>query len=158
MGTFHSGEAANILPTTATLTGTLRCFDSDVRNQMLTRMGEIASLTAQTFRAQGELVVEGGCAPLRNDPAIFDALETYFQELVGKNGIVTEPGSSPEFGAENFSNVLDRVPGVQFFLSTGSTVDGTDHPMHSPTLVIQEDPLYIGAAAFAHAAARWLES
>ena len=29
--------------------------------------------------------------------------------------------------------------------------------MHSPTLVIQEDPLPIGAAAFAYAAARGLE-
>ena len=157
VGTFHSGEAANILPTTATMSGTLRCFDGEVRRQVLRRMEEITELTARTFRAEAKLVVEGGCAPLRNNPAVFAALETYFRELVGESGVAVELDSSPEFGAEDFSNVLDRVPGVQFFLSTGSFSDGTAHPMHSPTLVIQEDPLPIGAAAFAYAAARWLE-
>lgn len=157
VGTFHSGEAANILPTTATLSGTLRCFDSEARGQILRRMEEMTALTAQTFRAQADLVIEGGCAPLCNDPAVFDAVADSFRELVGEEGLAVELDSSPEFGAEDFSNVLDRVPGVQFFLSTGSIPDGTSHPMHSPTLVIPEDPLYIGAAAFAYAAKRWLE-
>ena len=61
------------------------------------------------------------------------------------------------FSSEDFSNILDLVPGIQMFLVTGSMKEGADVPMHNPKIVFDESVMYIGAAVLAYVASRWLE-
>lgn len=156
-GTFHAGIAPNVIPDTAYLEGTIRTFDKEIRAYVKRRVEEIAGSIAAAFRAKANCIWRGGCQPLYNDPDVFDDASNYVRELLGQDGLVIEGEEAVPFSSEDFSNVLDLVPGIQMFLVTGSIKDGATVPMHNPKIVFDESPMYIGAAILAYVAARWLE-
>ena len=51
VGAFLAGDASNVIPDTATMRGTLRSFNPEVREQIATRVGEIATGVAAAMRA-----------------------------------------------------------------------------------------------------------
>lgn len=155
-GMFHSGEAPNVIPGTAVMEGTMRALKEEVRQKLLRRMREITESIGKAFRAEATFEVCGGCRPLYNDEAVFEAARTYFTELVGEEGVKIK-GSEAAMGAEDFSNVLENIPGIQVVLAVGSTLDGAKYPMHNPRVVFREEPMYIGAGGMAYLAKRWLE-
>ena len=155
-GSFHSGDADNIIPATAVITGTLRTLDEQVRQRCLKRLEEIVSGVGAALQADARVEILGGCAPLYNDPAVrADALR-YFRELVGEQGVAEKIGP-PGMASEDFANVLTHAPGIQASLAVNSISEGAKYPMHNPKVVLKEDPLYIGTAGMAYLAKRWLE-
>ncbi len=156
-GTFHAGTAANIIPDTAYMEGTLRTFDKEVRMYIRQRVEEITMSVAAAFRVKARCIWNGGCQPLYNDPEVFEDVSGYIRELLGQEGLVIEGEEAVPFSSEDFSNILDLVPGIQMFLVTGSMKAGADVPMHNPKIVFDESVMYIGAAVLAYVASRWLE-
>lgn len=156
-GTFHAGTAANIIPDTAYMEGTLRTFDKEIRKYIRQRVEEITMSVAAAFRAEARCIWNGGCQPLYNDPEVFEDVSGYIRELLGQEGMVIEGEEAVPFSSEDFSNILDLVPGIQMFLVTGSMKEGADVPMHNPKIVFDESVMYIGAAVLAYVASRWLE-
>lgn len=156
-GTFHAGTAANIIPDTAYMEGTLRTFDKEVRMYIRQRVEEITMSVAAAFRVKARCIWSGGCQPLYNDPEVFGDVSGYIRELLGQEGLVIEGEEAVPFSSEDFSNILDLVPGIQMFLVTGSMKAGADVPMHNPKIVFDESVMYIGAAVLAYVASRWLE-
>ncbi|OUN08155.1 hypothetical protein B5G43_01875 [Flavonifractor sp. An92] len=155
-GSFHSGKAPNIIPDTAVIEGTLRTFDEQVRQRCLKRMEAILTGVGAALQADVDFTVLGGCSPLYNDAAVrADALR-YFRELVGEAGVAEKHGE-PGMASEDFGNVLARVPGIQVGLAVNSAAEGAQYPMHNPKVLLKEEPLYIGTAAMAYLAKRWLE-
>lgn len=152
-GTFHSGDAANIIPVTATMEGTLRTLNDDIRKRILERMGTICRSIGEAFRAEVEFKVLGGCSPLYNNPDVCGDAGRYLEELVGTDGVKYDDGP-PAMASEDFSNVLKYVPGLQIMLAMG---DGNHYVMHNPKVVFDERPMYIGAAGMAYIGKRWLE-
>ena len=75
-------------------------------------------------------------------------------ELVGEDGVVDL--SAPEMGAEDFSYMLQRVPGAMVFLGV-QPGDGPAAPLHSNHMVIAEDALATGVALHAAVALRFSE-
>ena len=156
-GTFHAGTAANIIPDTAYMEGTLRTFDKEVRMYIRQRVEEITMSVAAAFRVKARCIWNGGCQPLYNDPEVFEDVSGYIRELLGQEGLVIEGEEAVPFSSEDFSNILDLVPGIQMFLVTGSMKAGADVPMHNPKIVFDESVMYIGTAVLAYVASRWLE-
>lgn len=156
-GTFHAGIAPNVIPDTAYLEGTIRTFDKEVRTYVKRRVEEITQSIATAFRAKAKCIWNGGCQPLYNDPEVFEDAGRYIRELLGEDGLVIEGEEAIPFASEDFSNILDLVPGIQMFLVTGSIKNGASVPMHNPKIVFDESPMYIGAATLAYVASRWLE-
>lgn len=134
----------------------MRALKEEVRQKLLRRMREITESIGKAFRAEATFEVCGGCRPLYNDEAVFEAARTYFTELVGEEGVKIK-GNEAAMGAEDFSNVLENIPGIQVVLAVGSTLDGAKYPMHNPRVVFREEPMYIGAGGMAYLAKRWLE-
>lgn len=153
-GVFHSGEAPNIIPDTAYLEGTLRCYDNALRQQVLKRMGEIVHHIGKAFRADATLEIQGGCAPIDNDPKMFDQLAGYLADLLGEDGLDIDGEVSQ--ASEDFSNIIQHVPGVLLFVTAGDTEDGYDSFMHHPKVRFDERAMPNGAAAMAAMAIRWL--
>ncbi len=155
-GMFHSGDAPNIIPDTAVIQGTLRTLDESVRQRCLKRFQEIAAGVGAALQADVEVEITGGCAPLVNDPEVrADALR-YFRELVGEDGVAEKEGG-PIMSSEDFANVMAHAPGIQVSLAVNSVAEGARYPMHNPKVMMREEPLYIGTAAMAYLAKRWLE-
>jgi len=154
-GIFQAGIAPNVIPEKAVIEGTLRTIDESIRAKCLERIRQIASSTAQAFRAQADVTVSGGCPSFMNDPELCTDAERYLKNLLGAENVYRKkPGAI--FSSEDFSSVSRKVPTIQISLTVGNKSTNL-YPMHNPKVVLKEDPMYIGAASMAEIAIRWLE-
>ena len=97
-----------------------------------------------------------GFPPTINDPRAVALFEAVAGELPG-GAFETLP--HPIMGAEDFSYVLEKVPGAMAFL--GVAAEGSDWAgccgIHSSRMMVDESALPRGAAILAGAALRFLE-
>jgi metal-dependent amidase/aminoacylase/carboxypeptidase family protein len=79
-------------------------------------------------------------------------------ELGGDQGF--ELLADPIMGAEDFSYVLQRVPGAMFFLGVAGQGADWSHccGIHSPRMMVDETALPVGTAWLAACATRFLGS
>jgi len=151
VGVVRGGTADNVIPDSVHLEGTLRSFDSDVRQQLVQDV-ERAMAVARAFGGDYKLRIERGYPPLVNHPAAAGWLRQVAGELLGEAG-VTEGNVS--MGAEDFAFMTQRAPGAMFGL--GAKAPGSQpRYLHTPTFDLDEDALPIGAAILAETALRYV--
>ena len=155
VGKFSAGTAANVIPDTAHLQGSLRTDSTELRDKLVERIGQVAEGTAKTYGGSAQLKMNGGAPPLVCDGDFTREISGYMQEL-------QIPGLTPQEGirssaSEDFSYILERVKGSFIYLCAGFEDERGDAPAHSPKVQFNEDVLPIGAACMAHCAIRWLE-
>lgn len=149
VGRLVAGTIDNVIPATAEIAATIRTFSPehhDVAPQRLTRLVEqIAAahgLTADVRYVRGYPVTV-------NDPAEVDRAARLVAELLGPDAFVTAP--RPVSGAEDFSYVLQEVPGAFLFL--GATPPGEDVATapynHSASARFDDGVLPVAAALLA---------
>ncbi len=155
-GSFHSGKAPNIIPSTAVIEGTLRTFNDERRKQILKRMEDIVTGVGKSFGADAKFVWLGGCAPLVNDPIVRSSAVRYIKDMLGEDALFEKPAGF-NMSSEDFGNVTSRIPGIQLSLCVNSMADGAKYPPHNPKAIFHEDFMYRGTAAFVCCALRWLE-
>ena len=154
IGQLIAGTAENIIPNGGYLTGTIRAFNQEVRAHAKRRLEEISKGIAATFGATAEIQWYTEFAPTINDRALIAELDGYVRELLGDDRVkITEP----QMGSEDFSEVMLRVPGAFFNLSTGSREEGYLFGAHNPQVRHNEAALPTGSAVYAYTAMRWLE-
>jgi len=153
----HTGTAHNVIPDEATLAGTIRTLSPEHR---VKAHALLEATAADTTRASG---VEAECTIIPGFPVtICDARAVALgakvaRELGGEEGWRDLP--TPIMGAEDFSYVLEKVPGAMFFL--GVAPEGEDWSqccaIHSPRMHVDESALPRGAAMLAGCALEFLE-
>ena len=77
VGTLHAGTAANAIPDTATMGGSLRTFDEETRSFVKRRLTEIAEGVAKAFRTEASVSFGTGCPTLVNDKELSACAEKY---------------------------------------------------------------------------------
>ena len=158
-GMFQAGNAANVIPDTAFLEGTIRTGDEEVVEFAKKRIREIAEATAQAFRTEAVVEFKDHCPPMIADGDMSAAARKYLTELLPQNVLppITGNGNKIGGGSEDFAFVSIKVPTIGLFLSTGGTGEGYQYPQHHPKAVFDDSVLHLGAAAYAWFALRWLE-
>lgn len=154
IGNFSAGSAANIIPDTAVLQGTLRTNDSDSREKLVRRLKEAAQKTAEVYGGSAEIEMISQVPPLVCDAAMTDEMVRYMQELPIP-GLTPVPNTSAS-ASEDFAAIAEKVPSVYMYLSAGYLDERGDAPAHNPKVQFNEDVCPIGAACLAHCAVRWL--
>lgn len=165
IGTLHGGTAANAIPDTAVMGGSIRTFDEDVRTQIKQRLTEIAEGTAKVFRAKATVTFGSGCPTLFNNADVSSCAETYTKELLGSEKALSAAAlnapdgkkGSKTAGSEDFAYVSQRVPSVMLALAAGQPEQGYTYPQHHPMVKFDESVLPTGSAVYAYMALRWLE-
>jgi amidohydrolase len=156
VGTLHGGTQRNIIPDTATFEATVRSFDPAVS----AAIKELATRTCQGIAAAHGVEVDVDYVtdyPVTvNDGAAVDLGLAAAGGLFGEAATLRLP--NPIMGSEDFSRVIQQVPGAMLFL--GALTDGRD-PMsapsnHSPQAAFDDRTLPEGAALYAALAARSL--
>ena len=164
IGTIHAGKAANAIPDTATMGGTIRTYDEETRTFIKSRMIEIAQNTATAFRAKAEVVFGSGCPTLVNDEELSKCAEKYTDELLGKEMAfsvaqltsMTKGQSSKSAGSEDFAYISHKVPTIMLALAAGQPEKGYCYPQHHPKVKFDEEALPYGSSIYAYVAMRWL--
>lgn len=144
-----AGTTSNVIPETAFMEGTVRTLCAGVRERVREIVRRVCRYTALAHGCSAEVVVEPGYPVTVNDPAAVGRIETVGRESLGSARVVTMP--TPILGAEDFSYVLERVPGALAFL--GGCPPGVDPsqaaPNHSNRVVFDEAAMASGVAVYA---------
>ena len=161
IGTFHAGEAGNVIPDTATMGGTIRTYDEKTRAYLKERMTAIAQSIAEAFRASAEVSFGSGCPTLVNDKDLSEKVTGYLKGLLGANRAFTTAelnGGKPARGggSEDFAYVSHEVPSLMLALAAGEPSKGYPYPQHHPKVKFDESVLSTGAAVFVDCALQYL--
>jgi len=155
ISTVHGGVRSNIIPDTVQMQGTVRTHDEGVRADIWKRIEKTVSAIADSQGATATVKVSEGVPVTYNDPPLTAWGTRSLGRGVGEER-VTE--SRPVMGAEDFSILAQKVPGMFFFL--GITPPGED-PLqapanHSPLFHIHEPALKYGVRSLAFLAIDYL--
>ena len=142
------------IPEAATLTGTIRAISEETRINLFSAVRDLAANIASAHGAHAEVRVEPGYPPVVNDPAIVEAVAEVSRGLLGKDHFRLLP--TPIMPSEDFSYILQRVPGAMAFLGARPDNQGTVADVHSPQMILNEDAMAVGVALHATVALRLL--
>lgn len=161
IGTFHGGNAENVIPDSVTMGGTIRTYDEKTRSYLKGRMAAIAESIAAAYRATAEVTFGSGCPTLVNNKEVSEAVTGYLKDLLGSYGAFTTlelSGGKPSRGggSEDFAYVTQEVPAVMLVLAAGEPAKGYPFPQHHPKVKFDEGVLPIGSAVFVHCAMEYL--
>ncbi len=169
VGKFETtSSAANVIPESITMEGSLRAFDDNIRDFLKKRIKEIAEPIAEAFGARADVLFGKGCPALVNDETLSRDVTNFTTALLGKEKAfstsdfpsMNEAGEKnmKGSGSEDFAYVSHAVPSVMIALAAGEISKGFPFPQHHPKVKFDENALPIGAAVYAWNALRWLES
>ena len=140
----HAGDAYNVIPQTAHLGGTARAFSREVMARLESSMKRIAKGTAEAHGATAEVDFRVLFSPTINNPAEADFAAKICNELVGEENVNRNP--EVVMGSEDFSYMLERVPGCYINIGNGPGEGGCE--VHNPGYDFNDDALPLGAAFF----------
>jgi carboxypeptidase Ss1 len=145
----HGGDAYNVIPERVAIVGTVRAHSESVRAEIKRLCGEICEGVARAAGVRIEVAFDGDYPVTVNDAGQTAKVRTAIQELFGSAAVKEH---EKKFGGEDFSYVLQRVPGCMVFLGAANEAQGAAYPLHSPRFRIDEDVLWQGSALLAHVA------
>jgi hippurate hydrolase len=142
---FHAGDAYNVIPQTARLSGTVRAFSMKTMELIERNMRRTAQGVAQSMGAQASVDFRVNFAPLVNDPAEADFAASICADIVGADRVDRNPPLI--MASEDFSFMLEKVPGCYLNIGNGD-VEGACE-VHNPGYDFNDDAIPLGASFFA---------
>jgi amidohydrolase len=140
----HSGDAYNVIPQAARISGTVRAFSTDVMHQIETRMTEIASGIAASFGAQARLDFRNIFAPTINDPAEAEYAADICADIVSQQNVIREPPLI--MASEDFSFMLQQVSGCYINIGNGDGESVCE--VHNPGYEFNDQAIPLGVSFF----------
>lgn len=158
----HAGSADNVIPDTAQLRGTVRTFSTETLDLIEKQLHTITQHSAEAMACSVAIKFDR-----RYPPTINHAKETQFCAELLQDWLGTERVTypvTPSMGAEDFSFMLEKVPGCYLFIGNG---DG-DHRMaghglgpctlHNGSYDFNDNLIPIGATYWVKLATQWLKT
>jgi hippurate hydrolase len=151
VGRLRAGEAGNVIPDRAELSGTVRAFSAAVVEQARAEITRLATHVAAAHDLTAEVRVIDQYPPTITDPAHTAAAAATVREVFGADR--WSEMQRPKTAAEDFSRILSRVPGTFVFLGA-RPADGPTAPNHSPLAVFDDQVIADGSVLLAALALR----
>ena len=149
VGSVHAGIASNVIPESATLTGTLRAMDATTRERLVTEVTRIAVAVAAAHGVRATVRVEHGTPPIVNPAREAAWARQAAIQVLGDAAVVSF--GITNMGGEDFAFYLERMPGC--FLRFGARAAGEPAiAAHSPRFDVSEGAVFVGAAVLAECA------
>ena len=156
VGRISAGTTNNVIPEVAEIEGTIRATSERTRAKVHDGIRRVAEGVAAAHGCDCRVEVIFGYPVTVNDDVFAGWALDLARDVNGDNGVVELP--NPVMGAEDFSYVLQNVPGAMVFLG-GTPHDqnpATAAPNHSNRVMFEEEAMVTGTAIYAAAALRRL--
>lgn len=141
VGSFQAGSAGNIIPDSATLRGTIRTYDKNVRTKLQDGIRRTAkAVAAMSGAPEPQLKIESGGEAVINDVALVEKTEAVLKAAFGSKARRIPPIPP----SEDFSEYgLAGVPSMFFFVGVydPKDVEASRQPGGKP-LPINHSPFY----------------
>jgi amidohydrolase len=154
IGKIEAGTTRNVIPETAHLLGTVRTVSEVTRERVLEGVRRVAHGIATAHGAEAAVELIRGYPVTSNDAGFADFVLDTAREVLGADRVT--PMRHPVMGSEDFSYVLQRVPGAMANLGTRPD-RGEVYPNHSNRMLLNEAALASGIALHVAVARRFLE-
>ncbi|MGH9170714.1 MAG: M20 metallopeptidase family protein [Acidimicrobiales bacterium] len=147
-----AGDALNVVPPSAELGGTIRTLSTAALEQICREIPPFIELLAGAHNCKAEVEVAVGYPPTVNDSELATRALRLLADSFGDTRV--RESQVPVMGSEDFSYVLQSVPGTFIFFGAGpSELDEADAaPLHSPQVRFDDDVLADQAIALAQLA------
>jgi hippurate hydrolase len=155
----QAGEAFNVIPDTATLSGTVRTFTLETLDLIEARMKAIVEQLPPAFGASGTLRFHRNYPPTVNHGPSTAFLREVLEDVVGKANVLD---FEPTMGSEDFAYMLLAKPGCYFMIGNG---DGAHRDaghglgpcqLHNASYDFNDDLIPLGATAWVRLVERFL--
>ena len=150
----EAGTTRNVIPDTASLLGTIRTVSETTRERVLDGVRRVAEGIAAAHGAEVAVELTRGYPVTVNDADFAGFVLDTARQLLGPEAVHTM--SHPIMASEDFSYVLERVPGAIANLSTRPE-NGPAFPNHSPRMLVNESALATGIGMHVAVALRFLD-
>lgn len=141
-----SGSAHNIIPDDAILEGTMRTFNEKIRSAGKRHLTQVSKRICEAFGARCEIEFKKETYPVtRNNKKLAVKVTKSLKEIEGTRTVE----SDLDLGAEDVSRLLQKAPGVYYFLGTRNEKKKCVYPNHSSRFKVDEDVLKFGSVSLA---------
>ncbi len=154
VGSLHAGHAANVIPDTAQIFGTVRTLNPDVQALIVRRIEEIAVGVCEAMGATATFEYTYGVPATINDPGAVALVREAANEVVGEDKLTTP---NPSMGGEDFSFFLIERPGAMFMVGSNNPDRGLTWGHHHPRFDIDEESLAVGLETMTLTVMKYLE-
>ena len=138
----HAGTAYNVIPPSATISGTVRCYRREVQDMVRRRMQEICEGTGLAMGVTATLDFRADYPPTVNHAAQTAKAVAVARAVAGEDRV--DPDARPIMAGEDFAYMLEARPGAYMFLGQGDTAH-----VHDPAYDFNDAIAPIGASYFA---------
>lgn len=143
---FCAGSTHNVLPTTATLRGTVRTLSPSTRESAEMLIGRICDAVASSHGVDVRLDYQRRYPVTINNRVCADRASLAAEAVSGGAG-----GAKMLLAAEDFAYMLERIPGAYVFIGNGPVTD--DHgQLHGPAYDFNDEILDVGSLFLAQVA------
>lgn len=140
VGQLQAGTTHNIIPSSASLAGTIRALSTSVHDELLRRLRDLCEGHAQISGCSIKLEIPHSCPPCINAPEQAALAAEVLGEVLGAENVKTDMRAYPF--SDDFSYMLERWPGAYLFLGMDSAM------CHHPTFRFDDQLLPIAASVF----------
>jgi hippurate hydrolase len=144
-----AGEAYNVIPESATMSGTVRTMKRETMTQLEEGMQRVVAGVASALGATAEVDFRLIFAPLVNHKAETQAIADAAAELVGDSEV--NRAQTPAMASEDFSFMLEQVPGAYINLGNGDSA-----AVHNHRYNFNDEAIPFGSALYARLVERQL--
>jgi amidohydrolase len=148
----HGGDAFNVIPETARLTGTARSFTTTMRDLLQQRLVEIVNHVASAHLIEAKIDYRRGYPPTINSALETDLAAEVAAEIAGDDKV--DRATPPVMGGEDFAYMLEKKPGSYVFIGNGG--DDSTPMLHNPGYDFNDETLPHGASYWAKLVERLL--
>ena len=142
IGSFHSGDAFNVIADSATISGTVRTFDDTVKQTIKDELTRIIEGTCHAANCEFDFEYIDGFPAVINHHSETDFLIDCAKEVDAIDQIAE---TELQMGGEDFARYLQSVKGAFFFTGAAPDQVDTPYPHHHPKFDINEKAMLLAA-------------
>ena len=147
-GEVHAGTAANVIPRTGVVSGTLRMLDRQVWETVPALLAEIVQAVAAPYGVEVEITHVRGVPPVVNEMSAIGELTDAARVWVGAESVT---GTAQSLGGEDFGWMLEKVPGALARLGVRSPGSVVGCDLHNAAFDVDERCIEVGVRLLAGA-------
>ena len=139
----HAGDAYNVIPESAMLSGTVRTFAIDKMQEIERQMISISEGISKAHGGTALVEFNTLFLPVLNEEEATDLATEVCGDIVGKDNVITT--GSAGTGSEDFSFMSNEVPGCYVIIGNGED----SNALHNPNFDFNDEALVYGGSFFA---------
>ncbi len=140
----HAGTTHNVIPKTASITGTVRTFNPDIQKMIRAKLESLIDGLTRAHGAEYNLNYLEGYPVTYNHPESSETVRRMAKMLVEPDQLIFP--ATPTLGGEDFAYYTQQIPGSFLFIGSRNEEKDCIYSPHDPRFQLDEDAMRTGMA------------